>query len=129
MLKFLEVVIINDNLIPLTSSDIWEHATKQNTASMRSKPSGKKKAPPTQLTVSETFKRQEPYSRDSKRWMDITKLMEFIGLDEHPLCLVEDMGFQRLTSFLEPRYAPPLGRSLNLHFQLPGKNTYLILTD
>ena len=30
------------------------------------------KTPVTQLTVSEMFRRLEPYSRDSKRWRDIT---------------------------------------------------------
>jgi len=62
----------------------------------------------TQLTVSETFKRQEPYSRDSKKSKEITaKVMEFIGLDQQPLSVVEDNGFRRLITTLDPRYILP----------------------
>lgn len=62
----------------------------------------------TQLTVSETFKRQEPYSRDSKKSKEISaKIMEFIGLDQQPLSVVEDEGFRRLVTFLDPRYVLP----------------------
>ncbi|XP_073700781.1 zinc finger BED domain-containing protein 4-like [Garra rufa] len=61
-----------------------------------------------QPTVSDAFKRREPYSRDSTRWKDITfRIMEFICLDEQPLSVVEDKGFRRLLSCLDPRYDPP----------------------
>lgn len=61
-----------------------------------------------QPTVSDAFKRREPYSRDSMRWKDITfRIMEFICLDEQPLSVVEDKGFRRLLSCLDPRYDPP----------------------
>ncbi|KAF3851859.1 hypothetical protein F7725_005214 [Dissostichus mawsoni] len=60
------------------------------------------------MTVSETFKRQEPYSRDSKKSKEITaKVMEFIGLDQQPLSVVEDDGFRRLITTLDPRYILP----------------------
>lgn len=39
--------------------------------------------------------------RDSEKWED----MEFIGLDEQPLSVVENMGFQRMTlSYVAPQY-------------------------
>ncbi|KAI2655350.1 E3 SUMO-protein ligase ZBED1 [Labeo rohita] len=61
-----------------------------------------------QPTVSDAFKRREPYSRDSTRWKDITfRIMDFICLDEQPLSVVEDKGFRRLLSCLDPRYDPP----------------------
>ena len=56
------------------------------------------KTPVTQLTVSETFRRLEPYSRDSERSGDITtKLMEFIGLDDILFYLLLLTGYVMFT--------------------------------
>ena len=60
-----------------------------------------------QPTVSDAFKVREPYSRDSKKWKEITqKILELICLDEQPLSVKEDTGFRRLLPCLDPRYDP-----------------------
>ena len=64
--------------------------------------------PLTQLTVTETYKRQQPYSNDSKKKKELNeKVMEFICLDHQPLSVVEDIGFKRLVNCLDPRYTLP----------------------
>ncbi|KAK0138931.1 Zinc finger BED domain-containing protein 4 [Merluccius polli] len=71
-----------------------------------------------QPTVSETFKRREPYSRDSKRWKDVTlKVMEFVC--QQPLSVVENKGFRRLVTCLDPKYDPP-GRKYLTDVCLPA---------
>lgn len=61
-----------------------------------------------QPTVSESLHRREPYSRDSKKWKDITtKITEFICLGEQPMSLVEDKAFRSLITCLDPRYDAP----------------------
>ena len=64
--------------------------------------------PLTQLTVTETLNRHQPYSNDNKRRKELNaKVMEFICLDQQPLSVVEDAGFKRLVSCLDPRYTLP----------------------
>lgn len=64
--------------------------------------------PLTQLTVTETLQQQQPYTKNSKKPNEISaKIMEFICLDHHPLSIVEDEGFRRLMSYLDPRYTLP----------------------
>lgn len=82
--------------------------------------------PPTQLTVTETLKRQQPYSNDNKRRKELNaKVMEFICLDQQPLSAVEDAGFKRLVSCLDPRYTLP-GRKYLTDVCLPElyRNVY-----
>ncbi|XP_032358832.1 zinc finger BED domain-containing protein 4 [Etheostoma spectabile] len=65
-------------------------------------------APLTQLSVTETLQRQQPYSNDSKKKKEISaKIMEFICLDHQPLSIVEDEGFRRLMSYMDSRYTLP----------------------
>lgn len=72
-----------------------------------------------QPTVSESLKRREPYSRDSKRWKDITfKIMEFICLGEQPLSVVEEKGFRNMLTCLDSRYNA-LGRKYLTDVCLP----------
>lgn len=53
-----------------------------------------------------------PYEGNSQKAKQITqKLIEFIGLHDQPLSVLEDPGFRRLLSHLEPRYV-----LLNLSF-------------
>ncbi|KAF3850520.1 hypothetical protein F7725_012292, partial [Dissostichus mawsoni] len=81
------------------------------------------------VTVSDTFKRQEPYSRDSKKSKEITaKVMEFIGLDQQPLSVVEDDGFRRLITTLDPRYILP-GRKYFTDVCLPHYTKQCIHID
>lgn len=64
--------------------------------------------PLAQLTVTDSMKRKEPYSNDSKKQKELnTKVMEFICLDHQPLSVVGDAGFKRLVSSLDPRYTLP----------------------
>ena len=82
--------------------------------------------PLTQLTVTETLKRQQPYSNDNKRRKELNaKVMEFICLDQQPLSVVEDAGFKRLVSCLDPRYTLP-GRKYLTDVCLPElyRNVY-----
>lgn len=65
-------------------------------------------APLTQLPVTETLQQQQPYSKTSKKPKEISaKIMEFICLDHQPLSIVEDEGFKRHMSYLDPRYILP----------------------
>ncbi|KAL7392215.1 hypothetical protein ABVT39_021301 [Epinephelus coioides] len=65
-------------------------------------------APLTQLPVTEPLQQQQPYSKTSKKPKEISaKIMEFICLDHQPLSIVEDEGFKRLMSYLDPRYILP----------------------
>lgn len=66
-----------------------------------------------QPTLSQSLHRREPYSRDSKRWKDITyKIMEFVCLGEQPLSVVEEQSFRRMITCLDPRYDAPSRRHL-----------------
>ncbi|XP_060761342.1 zinc finger BED domain-containing protein 4-like [Neoarius graeffei] len=68
---------------------------------------------PSQPTLSESLHRREPYSRESKRWKDITsKVMEFVCLGEQPLSVVEEKSFRRMMTCLDPRYDAPSRRYL-----------------
>ncbi|XP_041843803.1 zinc finger BED domain-containing protein 4-like [Melanotaenia boesemani] len=66
-----------------------------------------------------TIANARPYERDSQKAKLITtKIMEFIGLDDQPFSVVEDTGFRRLLSHLEPRYLLP-GRKYFMDVALP----------
>lgn len=72
-----------------------------------------------QTTVLAALQSNEPYRSDSKKAKEITKkVMEFIGLDEQPLSVVQDAGFTRLLTHLEPRYKIP-GRKYFTDVALP----------
>lgn len=62
----------------------------------------------TQPTLAESLERREKLPRDGKRALAITrKIAEFILLDDQPLSVVSNVGFQSLMEHLEPRYAIP----------------------
>ncbi|XP_073470760.1 zinc finger BED domain-containing protein 4-like [Aquarana catesbeiana] len=61
-----------------------------------------------QPTLQQTFARREKLSRDNPRAVQITEaLTQFIILDDQPLSIVENMGFQRFLNVLEPKYDIP----------------------
>ncbi len=70
--------------------------------------SAKKKSVPQQQTLRETIQKREKLPPDSNKAKLITeKVTEFIVLDDQPFSAVENMGFQRLIEYLEPRYMMP----------------------
>ena len=74
----------------------------------------------TQPTLKAAFKAVEPFSSGSKKAKEIDKtIMEFIALDHQPLSVVQDRGFKRLVSKLEPRYKIP-GRKYLTDVALPA---------
>ncbi|KAM4795879.1 zinc finger BED domain-containing protein 4-like [Rhinophrynus dorsalis] len=64
-----------------------------------------------QLTLQQTLARREKMSKENPRAIKITEaLVHFIVLDDQPLSVVENKGFQRLVNVLEPKYDMPSRR-------------------
>lgn len=64
-----------------------------------------------QPTLNEVLLKREKMSKDSPRAKKITEaLTQYIALDDQPISVVDDIGFQRLIDVLEPRYELPSRR-------------------
>lgn len=75
---------------------------------------------PTRALVQRTIEGTQPYKRNGEKATGITrKVMEFIGLDDQPFSVVEDVGFQRLLAHVDPRYVLP-GRNYFADVALPA---------
>ncbi|KAF7655808.1 hypothetical protein LDENG_00050510 [Lucifuga dentata] len=91
-----------------------------------------------QQTLLETFQRCEKLPPDSNKAKIITeKVVEFVGLDDQPLSVVENVGFWHLIEHLEPRYTSPkstfhlrngypkqVQASVQIHFEALGKRCH-----
>lgn len=83
----------------------YDEYTKLASSKTREQDSAKKL---TQLSVTEALPRQQPYSKEVKKYKEIsTRVMEFICLCHQPLSIVESAGFKRLLSYMDPRYSVP----------------------
>ncbi|XP_076828944.1 zinc finger BED domain-containing protein 4-like [Brachyhypopomus gauderio] len=68
----------------------------------------KKKNVSHQQTLLENIQKREKLPPESNKAKLITeKIVEFVVLDDQPLSVVENVGFQRLMEHLEPRYVLP----------------------
>lgn len=68
----------------------------------------KANARPEQPTLTQVLEKRQKMSRENPRAVKITEaLTHFIALDDQPLSVVENVGFRRLLSVLEPRYEIP----------------------
>lgn len=66
-----------------------------------------------QITISETMSLSRKYPSASVRSKTLDNaLIEMIATDLQPISIVEDKGFLKYTSLLDPRYEPPSRRTL-----------------
>ena len=64
--------------------------------------------PPGQQIITEMFHQQEPFPRNSSKWIKLTEsLCYFLAKDTQPFDTVNGAGFQKLVHDLEPRYKLP----------------------
>ena len=85
---------------------VWKYYKVYEFERLTAENENKKKAEKRLLTQA-TIESTRAYNRDSKKAKDITgKVMEFIGLDDQPLRVVEDMGVRRLLSHSLPLHFP-----------------------
>ena len=64
--------------------------------------------PPGQQRITEVFHQQEPFSRNSSKWIKLTEsLCYFLAKDTQPFDIVNGAGFQKLVHDLELRYKLP----------------------
>ena len=74
-----------------------------------------------QITISETMSLSRKYPSASVRSKTLDNaLIEMIATDLQPISIVEDKGFLKYTSLLDPRYEPPSRRTLTRRL-LPEK--------
>ncbi|XP_038157148.1 zinc finger BED domain-containing protein 4-like [Cyprinodon tularosa] len=88
------------------TSNLIKHLKTQHDAEYKefSHSGGKLQQP----TLPQMLKKREKMSRDNPHAMKITEaLTQYIALDDQPLSVIEDIGFRRLLSVLEPRYEIP----------------------
>lgn len=72
------------------------------------KAKAKKKDDLQQQTLETAFQQQDKFPKDSQKSARITdKILEFYVLDDLPLSVVENLGFDRLMEHFEPRYCLP----------------------
>ncbi|CAI5676938.1 unnamed protein product [Oreochromis niloticus] len=68
----------------------------------------KANARPEQPTLTQVLEKRQKISRENPRAVKITEaLTHFIAPDDQPLSVVENVGFRRFLSILEPRYEIP----------------------
>ena len=66
-----------------------------------------------QPTVAVSFTREQPYSRGSKKWKELTdSVVRCLVKDMLPLPTVEKEGFKLRVHALDPRYELPSGKYL-----------------
>ena len=77
----------------------------------------------TQMTLQESVSFSKKYPRDSSRCKKLDNaLIEMIATDLQPSTIVEDPGFLKYTTLLDPRYEPPSRRTIMRRI-LPEKYT------
>ena len=81
---------------------------KKDGASATAQPTTTPKPSADQSTLQSSFDRQKVWAINSERSKAVhTSIGEMIAADMQPLSIVDDVGFNRLVSLLEPRYSPP----------------------
>ena len=74
----------------------------------------------TQPGIKDAFQRSTKYASDHPKAVEISRLiMEMIALDDLPFDFVENVGFRRLMSAIEPRYQMPSAKHFRTQM-LPG---------
>ena len=105
------------------TTNLIRHLKKEHTEEHGdSAESEKKKAEktPTRPLLQRTIESTQTYNPNGEKAKGITrKVMEFIGLDDQPFSVVEDVGFQRLLAHVEPCYVLP-GRQYFADVALPA---------
>lgn len=86
------------------TSNLIKHLKSQHEAEYKEFTCDNKRQP----TLQQMLAKRKKMSRDKPRVVKITEaLAEYIALDDQPLSVVDNVGFQSLLCILEPRYEIP----------------------
>lgn len=114
MHKFPKEAQRQESLIRPTSSHIWAASqiakwrVSEDHRGEKTTTFGSLKQP----TLGETFQKREKLPQDGKRELTITETTQCIVLDDQPLRVASNVGFQLLIEHLKPHYIIPSGHSL-----------------
>ncbi|KAL3107711.1 hypothetical protein niasHT_012224 [Heterodera trifolii] len=70
-------------------------------------------------SIAEALRAKSPWESDGEKTLRMNKrIMEFIAVDLQPLSVVENIGFQRLVTEMQPKYVMP-GRKFFTNTLMP----------